>query len=758
MVDEAERAGVAGLRRPMTLAVDVRDLRRYNAGLMEGLIEDPANYLTWFDESLADAWRALADTYNPKVAAAHSGGCAVQLVGNLGGGHHLTPRQLLAPQLNRLVCVEGVVTRCGLVRPKVQQSAHYCDATKQFTQREYRDVTSHQGLPTGSVYPTKDDAGNLLTTEYGMCVYRDSQHVTVQDSPEDSQAGQMPRSIEIVLEGGLVDACKPGDRVKIVGIFKTIPIRASGTLNGTFKTVVVGNSVSLRDAEAADPQLTPRDIQNIKALAKRRDCLNVLSESLAPAIFGHGAIKRACLLQLLGGVEKNLKNGTHIRGDVNVLMVGDPGVAKSQMLRATMNVAPLAVSTTGRSTTGVGLTAAVLTDPDTGDRRLEAGAMVLADRGLVCIDEFDKMSEADRVAIHEVMEQQTVTISKAGIHSSLNARCSVLAAANPVMGMYDHSQSVAKNVALPDSLLSRFDLLFIVLDKMTQQSDRAVSSYVLDLHQHAPTGAEAAALADGRAQAEKQGEAGQPSPVFAGRNGKISDMLGPNPEERPRAGTPVRAHLSIEFLKKFLFYAKKHAERRAPALSAEARARVAAHYVDLRSGLGSGADAKPVTVRTLETFIRLATAHAKVYLQRAVTAEDVDAAMALMNHSVGDADEAKPKRKRKRPDSAAPEAGTGAASEAGAAPGAGPAAEVAPAAVEPAPEEPAAEASEEQKKAVRAALNEIHDVLGTMVPVENLVEHLAGAVPAPQVRAVLRELEAEGKIMLGADSTQIYII
>ena len=756
MVDAAGEAGAAGLRQPMTLAVDVRDLRRYNAGLVDGLLEDPSNYLTWFDESLMDAWKGLADTHAPKVHAGHRGGCAVQIVGNLGGGHHLTPRQLLAPQLNRLVCVEGVVTRCGLVRPKVAQSQHYCEATKQFTAREYRDVTSHLGLPTGSVYPTKDDAGNLLTTEYGLCVYRDSQQITVQDSPEDSQAGQMPRSIEIVLEGALVDSCKPGDRVKVVGVFKTAPVRASGTLNGTFKTVVVGNSVALRDAEAVDPSLTPRDIQNIKALAKRKDCLNVLAESLAPAIFGHGAIKRACLLQLLGGVEKNLKNGTHIRGDVNVLMVGDPGVAKSQMLRAAMNVAPLAVSTTGRSTTGVGLTAAVLTDPDTGDRRLEAGAMVLADRGLVCIDEFDKMSEADRVAIHEVMEQQTVTISKAGIHSSLNARCSVLAAANPVMGMYDHSQSVAKNVALPDSLLSRFDLLFIVLDKMTQQSDRAVSSYVLDLHQHAPTGAEAAALAGGAGS--KQTEAGQPSPVFAGRNGKISDMLGPNPEARPAAGTPVRAHLSIEFLKKFLYYAKARAQRRAPALSAEARARVAANYVDMRSGLGTGNDAKPVTVRTLETFIRLATAHAKACLQSEVTAADVDAAMALMNHAVGDADEAKPRRKRKRPDSAgapvtpAPAATT--AREGG---------EAVVAAEEgleqPAPPaEAGVEATEDQKKAVRLALNEIHDVLGTMVPADNLIEKLAGQVPAPQVRAVLRELEAEGKIMLGADSSQIYII
>jgi len=336
------------------------------------------------------------------------------------------------------------------------------------------------------------------------------------------------------------------------------------------------------------------------------------------------------------GQFENLANGTHLRGDINILMVGDPSTAKSQLLRSAMTIAPLAVSTTGKGSSGVGLTAAVTSDPETRERRLEAGAMVLADRGLVCVDEFDKMGENDRVAIHEAMEQQTVTIAKAGIHASLNARCSVLAAANPVYGQYDRQRRVQENIGLPDSLLSRFDLLFVVLDQLDPESDRRIAAHVIRGHRYRP--------GDGRSghdsdyddddsddedMMENDGPSSRTHSVWQRSRHMASKEYGRSDtyEDDDPHSEDVLQH---DFLRKYLHFAKT---RMRPVLTEGARECIAVRYAEMRSRQDERT--LPVTARSLETIIRLATAHAKARLSNIVEADpDCMAAMDILSFAL----------------------------------------------------------------------------------------------------------------------------
>lgn len=623
------------------LYVDLGDFRSFDGGLAKELIDSPSDCIEPFEEALKEVCLNI----DPKLSLVGSLKPRLGFVGGFGF-NAVTPRELLAPLMGSLVKVEGIVTKCSLVRPKVISSVHFCSETKKFLQRQYRDVTSHSGLPTGASYPTRDEHGNLLTTEYGLSDYEDHQVVTVQEMPEDAPPGQLPRSVDVLCEADLVDKCKPGDRVAICGVYKAVPVKGNSNLSGVFRTVLVSNAVNLLSKDISAPKYTADDLKQIKKLGKKSDIMKILASSVAPSIFGHHHIKTAMVLVLAGGVEKNLENGTHLRGDINMLMVGDPGVAKSQMLRAIMGLAPLSVATTGRGSSGVGLTAAVTTDSDTGDRRLEAGAMVLADRGIVCIDEFDKMSELDRVAIHEVMEQQTVTIAKAGIHTSLNARCSVVAAANPVYGSYDHTMSITRNVALPDSLLSRFDLLFIVLDNMTANSDRDMSEHVLRMHKF--RGADAEISGNGFAQRQRREALADDDEDDEEIEDHISQVFVKYDRvlHGEKRGHRQQQLLTVRFLRKYIKYCK---DRFNPVLGSDACAAFTAAYTSMR--LDQTDKTLPVTARTLETMIRLASAHAKLHMRREVSGDDASAALDLMRFAIYAEDknvgEKEPKKARK---------------------------------------------------------------------------------------------------------------
>ncbi|XP_067273228.1 MCM3 minichromosome maintenance deficient 3 (S. cerevisiae), like [Pseudorasbora parva] len=603
------------------LIVNVNDLRRKSEKRAKELLKNAFAELVAFQKALKDLVASIDTTYAKQFEEFHVG-----FEGSFGS-RHLSPRTLSARFLGNLVCVEGIVTKCSLVRPKIMRSVHYCPATKKTLERKYTDLTSLDAFPSSAIYPTKDEENNPLETEFGLCCYKDHQTLTLQEMPEKAPAGQLPRSVDIIANDDLVDRVKPGDRVQIVGVYRCLPAKQGGFTSGTFRTILLANNVKLMSKEIV-PTFSADDVAKIKKFCKAhsKDVFEQLSRSLAPSIHGHEYIKKAILCLLLGGNETNLENGTRIRGDINILLIGDPSVAKSQLLRYVLFTAPRAIPTTGRGSSGVGLTAAVTTDQETGERRLEAGAMVLADRGVVCIDEFDKMSDMDRTAIHEVMEQGRVTISKAGIQARLNARCSVLAAANPVYGRYDQYKTPMENIGLQDSLLSRFDLLFIVLDQMDPDSDREISEHVLRMHRY-------------RAQGEPDGAAmplGSTVDVFATDDPNITEAAEQELQIYEKKDNVLHGHrkkkekvVTMEFIRKYIHVAKLVK----PVLTQEASDYIAEEYSRLRSHdqvNSESARTMPVTARALETMIRLSTAHAKARMSKTIDLGDAEAALELM--------------------------------------------------------------------------------------------------------------------------------
>ena len=565
-----------------SLKIDYRDIERFGkAGitLADELLENPGKVLE-------DVWDAIK---NNQLIRTKDGkeprGINIRFT-NLPKKTAI--RNIRSDHINKFISVEGILRKITEVRPRVIEAVFKCPAGHFMTKKQkYGKFIEPEGCATDGCSFKKVELIAKRST------FVDSQKLRVQESPEGLRGGEQPQTLDIDVTDDLSNTAAPGDRVIINGILRSMQRIVRGEKSTVFDIFLECNSIEIAEKEFEEVEIDEQSENEIKKLSADPMIYRMITHSIAPTIYGNEDVKEAIALQLFGGIAKDMPDQSRLRGDIHVLLIGDPGIAKSQLLRYVVKLAPRAIYTSGQSSTSAGLTATAVKD-EFGDGRwtLEAGALVLADMGVAAVDEMDKMEKGDRASLHEAMEQQTISVAKAGITATLKSRCALLGAANPKYGRFDMYGDISDQINMPASLLSRFDLIFIMTDQPEQKRDLAIAEHILKAH----------SVGELIAQHKK-------TPIPGVTDEYIKQQL-----------LPVMPDIDPVLFRKYVAYAKRSCF---PILSLEAKEALVSYYLKLR-GIAAPNKPVPVTARQLEALVRLAEASARIRLTNTIELADAE--------------------------------------------------------------------------------------------------------------------------------------
>jgi replicative DNA helicase Mcm len=565
-----------------SLKIDYRDVERFGKvgiALADELLVNPGKVLE-------DVWDAIK---NGQLIRTKDGkepkGINIRFI-NLP--KKVGIRNIRSDHINTFVSVEGILRKITEVRPRIIEATFRCPAGH-FTRKiqKYGKFIEPDSCATDGCSFKKLELVPKLST------FVDSQKLRIQESPEGLRGGEQPQTLDVDVIDDLSGIGTPGDRIIINGILRSQQRMIKGEKSTVFDIFLECNSLEFAEKEFEEVEINEQDEDTIKALSEDKRIYEKITHSIAPTIYGSEEVKEAIALQIFGGIAKEMPDGSHLRGDIHVLLIGDPGIAKSQLLRYVVKLSPRAIYTSGQSSTSAGLTATAVKD-EFGDGRwtLEAGALVLADMGIAAVDEMDKMQKEDRSALHEAMEQQSISVAKAGITATLKSRCALLGAANPKYGRFDMWGDIADQINMPPTLLSRFDLIFIMTDQPEQKRDLAIAEHILKSH----------GIGELIAQNKK-------TPIPGITDEYIKEQL-----------KPIMPEIEPALFRKYVAYAKRSCF---PILSTEAKDALIGYYLKLR-GIAEQNKPVPVTARQLEALVRLAEASARIRLSNTIEQHDAE--------------------------------------------------------------------------------------------------------------------------------------